>query len=227
MSFSAAPFFRGGICSDRGRLRAHPGEVVSDEGDGEAGAEDVGDGLADLDAGEADEAGQDDDAGDKEEAAPGAGKERRFFVAPGDLEQHVGESGHGQGDERHTVGAEGEGADLRNARIGILKQGDDLRRKDEKERRQTCQHDQAGTDAEFIRFDDAVVALGAEVVAGHGLETLPEADQDGTDEHGHAHDDGHGRERGVAVDGGAGVERDTGQRSHALAKQRRHAGADD
>ena len=83
--------------------------------------------------------------------------------------------------------------------IGVLEQTHHARCADEERRGNARKHDEPGAYAEFVGFDDAVVASGTEVIAGYRLEALAEADQDRADEEHHAHDDGHRRKRRVAV----------------------------
>lgn len=208
-------------------LLLHPADVAHRHGHGEAYADGVGDGLGDLDAGQAEESGQDEDKGDEEEAAPRARKERGLLVAARDLEEHVRQHGERKQDERRAVGAKRGGADFRDARIRVLEQAHHTRRADEERGGDEREHGKAGLDAERVSLDHAVVALGAEVVACHGLESLAEADKDGADEQHHAHDDRHRGQRRVAVDGGVDVQRHAGGRGQPLAQQRREAGAHD
>ncbi len=135
------------------------------------------------------------------------------------MRHHVAHDDPRRQRERDALEPKRRDADLDDLRI-VAEHGDDGRRKDKADDREHDQHDGGELYAEPECFLDALIYVRTIVKAADRLETLSEADQTAVGKLHDARDDGHARNRGVAIVSGSGIQADGGDAAQPLTEQR-------
>ena len=197
------------------------------EGDGDQGGEAVGDGLAQLDARQREQPGQEQDQRHEKDPLPAAGQKGGAAAAAQALEHLVHIGGIAQSRQDDAERAQGAGADADDLGVVPPEQHHQLRGKQGDDHGGGGGDGRPQQDGEAEGLPHPAGLFRPVIIAGHRLEALAHAHQKGADKQIDPRGDAHGGNGGVAKDGGMGVHHGRGQAGKALAEQGGRAHLDD